>query len=408
MSKKIKESKKKENRQNNIEEEMSNEDKLETNNETTAMNEEEAYINEKKDTKRNKSDLIEVEVITKESTNDPKNNYVNLCLFSLSLETVYSLIYMFSSGSLNFIHLLLFFKYNFKFNFFYMFCHQLVLFIFFNLSKNRKSFKKNTGPISFSDFMSFKWFYLLFSIIHSLNYLTFYFAMQLLDNPVTFLSLRKLTYLMVSLYQLLIGIKKISFDKIITMGFLAIGGYICITDDFSKLYLGVFIVMISNYISSAYYIYSLALLKRTGISNLKILFYNSCILVPGLFIMVFISGEFSDIIKYFNEKGYESIVYINSFEGLFICIGISCFLTILTISKYLFNDGKNLSTNVVIINNLNDFLTSGLAYFYIIGFDDNLNVIFGFIMTTIGNIMGNINEKEEEYLTNVEVVQEVR
>ena len=408
MSKKIKESKKKENRQNNIEEEMSNEDKLETNNETTAMNDEEAYINEKKYTKRNKSDLVEVEVITKESTNDAKNNYVDLCLFSLSLETVYSLIYMFSSGSLNFVHLLLFFKYNFKFNFFYMLCHQLVLFIFFNLSKNRKSFKKNTGPISFSDFMSFKWFYLLFSIIHSLNYLTFYFAMQLLDNPVTFLSLRKLTYLMVSLYQLLIGIKKISFDKIITMGFLAIGGYICITDDFSKLYLGVFIVMISNYISSAYYIYSLALLKRTGISNLKILFYNSCILVPGLFIMVFISGEFSDIIKYFNEKGYESIVYINSFEGLFICIGISCFLTILTISKYLFNDGKNLSTNVVIINNLNDFLTSGLAYFYIIGFDDNLNVIFGFIMTTIGNIMGNINEKEEEYLTNVEVVQEVR
>ena len=406
MSKAKKESKKKEKQQINLEEEISNEDKIETNNETTAMIEEKATLNEKKYPKGHKSDVIEVEEIIKEPIDI--NTYIDLYFCALPLETTYALLYMISSGSLNFIHLLVFFRYNFKFNFSYMFCHQLSLSIFFTILINSKSFKKNTDQISFSDFMTLKWFYFTFSIIYALHYLTSYFAMQLLESSLTFFSLRKLTYLMVCIYQLLVGVKKFSYDKIISLGLIAAGGYLCIIDDLTKLYLGILIVMLSDYISSAYHIYSWSFIKRKGVSNLKILIYNSYILVPGLFVIIFISGEFSDLIKYFNEKGYESIFYINRVEGLFIILGISCFLVVLTMSKYLLNDGQNFSTNVAIINNLNDFLTNGLAYFYIIGFDESVSVIIGFVISIIGNIIGNINEGEEKMPKNVEIGQEVK
>ena len=408
MSKKLKRNKKNENQQIDTEEEISKEYKNEINNESIQINDEKITLNEKNYAKRDNKPSLDGtdEVITKDSRNFYSNTYVNLYFFGLSVETIYALIYMFCSGLLKFTHLLVFFRYNFKFNFSYMFCHQLVLLIFFCFSKNTKSFKKIIGPISLSDFISLKWFYLAFSIIYALHYLTLYFGMQLLESFFTYLTLRKITYLMINLYYLLVGIKKFAYNEIISFGLIAAGGYFCITDDFSKFYLGIFIVMISNYISSAYYIYSLAFIKRTGVSNLKIFFYNSCLLVPGLFIMIFISGEFDDLLKYFGEGRYFSMIYINSLSGFFITVGFSCCLNVLTMAKYLFNYGKYIPTNIVIIINLNDCLTVSFAYFYIIEFNGSFIVIIGFIITTIGNIIRELNENKKDKYLNIQKIQE--
>ena len=174
MSKAKKESKKKEKQQINLEEEISNEDKIETNNETTAMIEEKATLNEKKYPKGHKSDVIEVEEIIKEPIDI--NTYIDLYFCALPLETTYALLYMISSGSLNFIHLLVFFRYNFKFNFSYMFCHQLSLSIFFTILINSKSLKKKYRSNFFLRLYDFEM--VLFHIFNNLRFTLFNFIFR--------------------------------------------------------------------------------------------------------------------------------------------------------------------------------------------------------------------------------------
>ena len=202
-----------------------------------------------------------------------------------------------------------------------------------------------------------------------------------------FLSLKKLTLIMLFFIDFCYGKKKLSCITI-TCIFLVAGGSILVgMDSFSNDYFGYVVVFFNNVTAISYSKFTEVFRKHTGVSNLKLLVYNNYLAMPILIVAIFCTGESKRLYVYFtsDSNGSEGTLY-----GLALYLFISCvFCAILTSSFFISNE-KNSSLLTNLLTNTKTIATSVTLYL----FDKAKNklsipIFVGLVMSTLGAIFIN-------------------
>jgi len=313
--------------------------------------------------------------------------FLNLIWCELNIGLAFSYLYIFSAAMLNVVNRILFQNYKFLFNFTLIFLQQLVSLILFALGINNKNFKKQVGELSIEDFKKYKWYYIIFSLIFIANVFFNFYGNQLVKNISMFLSLKKLTLVMLFFIDFFYGKKKLSCITI-TCIFLVAGGSILVgMDSFSNDYFGYVVVFFNNVTAISYSKFTEVFRKQTGVSNLKLLVYNNYLAMPILLTAIFVTGESKKLYIYFtsDNNGSEGTIY-----GLSLFLFISCvFCAILTSSFFISNE-KNSSLLTNLLTNTKTIFTSVTLYL----FDKAKNklsipIFVGLTMSTLGAIFIN-------------------
>jgi drug/metabolite transporter (DMT)-like permease len=341
---------------------------------------------------------------------EPKT-YINFYFCKLSLNILYTITYVTAAIFLNIVNRLVFYKYQFnKYNFTFMLLQQIFCIVFFYIvSHKSETFKSQAGEITFKDFYVLKHYYFAFATVFMLNTIVIFVGTQMIINASMFQTLRKLVLVKVYFIDLCYGYKKITCFTSICVFMVTIGSILSGVDTFSRDYLGIGLTMISNFINVAYNKFTESFRRRTGVPNLKLLVYNSYISGPVLFILIFATGEFKQLILYFTEQKYlgengeEGSLY-----GYFILLFISCSLCIVLNSSFFMSNEKNSSLFTQLLANTKDLLTCVLSRFILAGNKFTFNIVFGLFISTVGAMMfsmkslcdnmisGSIGKKKEE------------
>ena len=319
---------------------------------------------------------------------EPKE-YINLFCCHLSLNIIYTLLYVSSAVFLNVINRVIFYTYHFnQYNFTFMLMQQLFCIVFFLiLSFKSQTFKAKAGEISFSDFLTLKYYYFSFGVVFILNALVTIIGTQMIINAAMFQTLRKLVLVKVYIFDLFFGYKKISTFTSICVILVTIGGLLSGIDTFSRDYLGIAVIMIGNIITVAYNKFTESFRRKTGVPNLKLLVYNCYMAGPVLFILIFISGEYQRLVLYFQEGGYSSEENEGSFLGFFCSMFFSCSLVIVLNCGFFMSNEKNSSLFTILLANTKDVVTSFLSYFILKGNKFTVNIFLGMVISTTGAFM---------------------
>ena len=319
---------------------------------------------------------------------EPKE-YINLFCCHLSLNIIYTLLYVSSAVFLNVINRVIFYTYHFnQYNFTFMLMQQLFCIVFFLiLSFKSQTFKAKAGEISFSDFLTLKYYYFSFGVVFILNALVTIIGTQMIINAAMFQTLRKLVLVKVYIFDLFFGYKKISTFTSICVILVTIGGLLSGIDTFSRDYLGIAVTMIGNIITVAYNKFTESFRRKTGVPNLKLLVYNCYMAGPVLFILIFISGEYQRLVLYFQEGGYSSEENEGSFLGFFCLMFFSCSLVIVLNCGFFMSNEKNSSLFTILLANTKDVVTSFLSYFILKGNKFTVNIFLGMVISTTGAFM---------------------
>ena len=338
---------------------------------------------------------------------EEKNNikYLNLFCCKINIGLIFTYIYIFTGALLNVINRIIFYNYNFRFNFTFAFLQQIMnLFLFTFIGNKSQTFINHAGKISFQNFLSYKYYYFFFTIIFAINILINFYGNQLVKNVSMFLSLRKFNAVMLFFVDFFIGKKKIDFITILCIFLITGGSLIINSDTFSKDYLGYVVVIVNNIATITSSKFSEIFRKMTGDSNLKLLIYNAYIINPLLFLLIFISGEYKELVKYFTQENKSNIE--GSFAGLFFYIFLSCFFSVVLNSSFFISNEKTSSLMTNLLTNTKSIFISAALYF----FDKKRNeltfkMVFGLGMATFGAVFitshsfwNNLkcNKKEEE------------
>ena len=313
--------------------------------------------------------------------------FLNLIWCELNIGLAFTYLYIFSAAMLNVVNRILFQNYKFLFNFTLIFLQQLTSLIIFTLGLSNENFKNKLGELSIQDFSKYKCYYISFSIIFIANTFFNFYGNQLVKNISMFLSLKKLTLVMLFFIDFFYGKKKLSCITI-TCIFLITGGSILVgMDSFSNDYFGYIVVFFNNVTAISYSKYTEVFKKHTKVSNLKLLVYNNYLNIPILILCIFLSGEAKRLYIYFTceNNGSEGTLY-----GLAMNVSISCiFCAILTASFFISNE-KNSSLLTNLLTNTKTIFTSVALYL----FDKAKNklsipIFVGLAMGTLGAIFIN-------------------
>ncbi len=319
---------------------------------------------------------------------EEKNNikYLNLFFCKINIGLIFTYIYIFTGALLNVINRIIFYNYNFRFNFTFAFLQQIMnLFLFTFIGNKSQTFINHAGKISFQNFLSYKYYYFFFTVIFAINILINFYGNQLVKNVSMFLSLRKFNAVMLFFVDFFIGKKKIDFITILCIFLITGGSLIINSDTFSKDYLGYVVVVVNNIATITSSKFSEIFRKMTGDSNLKLLIYNAYIINPLLFLLIFISGEYKELVKYFSQENKSNIE--GSFAGLFFYIFLSCFFSVVLNSSFFISNEKTSSLMTNLLTNTKSIFISAALYF----FDKKKNeltfkMVFGLGMATFGAV----------------------
>ena len=324
----------------------------------------------------------------KNTKSEEKNNikYLNLFCCKINIGLIFTYIYIFTGALLNVINRIIFYNYNFRFNFTFAFLQQIMnLFLFTFIGNKSQTFINHAGKISFQNFLSYKYYYFFFTVIFAINILINFYGNQLVKNVSMFLSLRKFNAVMLFFVDFFIGKKKIDFITILCIFLITGGSLIINSDTFSKDYLGYVVVIVNNIATITSSKFSEIFRKMTGDSNLKLLIYNAYIINPLLFLLIFISGEYKELVKYFTQENNSNIE--GSFAGLFFYIFLSCFFSVVLNSSFFISNEKTSSLMTNLLTNTKSIFISAALYF----FDKKKNeltfkMVFGLGMATFGAV----------------------
>ena len=240
-------------------------------------------------------------------------SFLNLGCCQLGIGLAFTYIYIHVSSALNITNRILFQNYDFQFNFTLSFLQQFVNLILFTfVGQHNEIFLKNAGALSFDDFWKYKYHYIVFAILFIFKLLSNFYGHQLVKNISMFLTLKKMQTVMLFFIDLCYGKKK--FGVITVLSFLLIsGGALVIgSETMSHDTMGYIMVLINNTVSIIYVKFSEVFKKYTGVSNQKLLVYNSYIANPILIVGIFITGEYKNVYDYFftgDEEMEGSIIY---------------------------------------------------------------------------------------------------
>ena len=341
-------------------------------------------MEDKKEKKQEEDEKIEEGCLI---INRGNKTFLNLIWCELNIGLAFTYLYIFSAAMLNVVNRILFQNYKFLFNFTLIFLQQLTSLIIFTLGLSNENFKNKLGELSLQDFSKYKCYYISFSLIFIANTFFNFYGNQLVKNISMFLSLKKLTLVMLFFIDFFYGKKKLSCITI-TCIFLITGGSILVgMDSFSNDYFGYIVVFFNNVTAISYSKYTEVFKKHTKVSNLKLLVYNNYLNIPILILCIFLSGEAKRLYIYFTceNNGSEGTLY-----GLAMYVSISCiFCAILTASFFISNE-KNSSLLTNLLTNTKTIFTSVTLYL----FDKAKNklsipIFVGLAMGTLGAIFIN-------------------
>ena len=319
--------------------------------------------------------------------NRGNKSFLNLIWCELNIGLAFTYLYIFSAAMLNVVNRILFQNYKFLFNFTLIFLQQLTSLIIFTLGTSNQNFRNKLGELSLQDFSKYKCYYISFSLIFIANTFFNFYGNQLVKNISMFLSLKKMTLVMLFFIDFFYGKKKLSCITI-TCIFLIAGGSILVgMDSFSNDYFGYVVVFFNNVTAISYSKYTEVFKKHTKVSNLKLLVYNNYLNMPILILCIFVSGEAKKLYIYFTSEnnGSEGTIL-----GLAMFLTISCvFCAILTASFFISNE-KNSSLLTNLLTNTKTIFTSVTLYL----FDKSKNklsipIFVGLAMGTLGAIFIN-------------------
>jgi drug/metabolite transporter (DMT)-like permease len=266
-----------------------------------------------------------------------------------------------------------------------MLCQQFIcLILFARVGSKNETFKSQSGEISFSDFLKFKYDYLLFGFIFILNILSSFYGNQLVINVTMFVTLRKLVLVMLFFVEFFYGKKKITKLTIFCIMLMTFGTLLIGSDDFSADYLGYAVVIINNTLTIIYIKLTEGFKKKTKASNLKLLIYNSYLANPILLIAMFISGEYKGVSNFFfgDVPPFEG-----SYFGFFFILFISCLMCLILNSSFFISNEKNSSLFTQLLVNCKDIFLSFLSYFFLKNNKLTIKMIFGLIISTVGAVL---------------------
>ena len=329
-----------------------------------------------------------------ENDDKSESSILNLGYCKISLGIIAAYTYIISSIGTNIINRVLFLQYDFKFDYSVLFLQQLSCAIFYIiLSWKSKSFRKSLGELSFKDFWKLKYKYLGYSLFFLILNLMGYIGYQIVTNIPMYVNLRKLVTAMTFIYQYFFKKKKISKINIIVVILLTIGAILSGIDDYTTDILGYLVIFIINIMSVMNLEISENFKKQNGISNIKLLAYNSFILPPVLIICIFLSGEFNLLTKYFSTK--HNFTYF----GLFFNLVLSCSVRIVDSISFFISNEKIKSLLTQILSDTKYIIVTLLSYFILKTFSFTWKNGLGLSISTLAAVIITINSMYE----NIEI-----
>ena len=324
-----------------------------------------------------------IDIINSQEYEEQKT-YINCGCFQLSIGIIYTYTYIAASILLNIINRVIFLTYKFKFNIFFLFLQQIICLLLFSVFGNKnKTFKKQAGELSIKDFMNFKYYYILFTLVFTVNVLSSFIANQIVINTTMFVTLRKFVLLMIFIIDFFFANKKFTKLTILCIFLMTSGALIIGLDDFTTDYVGYLMVFINNVATVIYIKFTENFRKKTGFTNLKLLVYNSYLIVPILIILIFISGEYKKIYLYFHTNNNTDY---NLF-GFYYYLTLSCALCVVLNSSFFLSNEKTSSLITQLLSNSKDIFVSGLSFIMLKDNNFSFNKIIGLIISTIGAIL---------------------
>ena len=342
-----------------------------------------------------------------ESNNDNNNKiYLNLFCCKLSVGIIFTYIFIICSITINIVNRVIFLKYKFKFNMTFIFLQQFFCMIFFTIvSKYSKLFHNQTGEVSFNDFYKLKYQYIAYSIFFIIKTITSFLGYQLVTNIPMYVNLRKFLTAMTFIYQCCFKKKRISNINILVVILLTLGALLAGIDDYSTDIKGYLAVFMKNTLNLINLEVSENFKKRNGVTNLKLLVYNSFLSTPILLISIFSLGEFGRLVQYFSDE--HDFNYISLFFYLF----ISCLVVMITNSSFFISNEKNTSLFTQLLSDTKYIFITLISYSVLKTFVFTWKNILGLFISTLAAIIITISTLydniEFKKLKNNQDMQEV-
>ena len=321
-----------------------------------------------------------------DNNNQEKKKFINLYICHLSVGIIFTYIFIICSITINIVNRVIFWKYKFKFNFTLVLFQQLFCMVFYFIcSQKSEIFIQQTGGISFSDFWKLKYQYIGYSIFFILKTVTSFLGYQLVTNIPMYVNLRKFLTAMTFIYQYFCKKKKISNINIFVVILLTLGALLTGIDDYStdiKGYLAVFTKNMFNLVNLEI---SENFKKKNGMTNLKLLVYNSFLSTPLLLIYIFINGEFFRLIDYFKENQEYNYFYLIFF------LVISCSIVMITNASFFISNEKNTSLFTQLVSDTKYIVITFISYIVLKSFTFTWKNITGLFLSTLAAIIITIN-----------------
>ena len=291
-----------------------------------------------------------------------------------------------ASMAINIVNRVIFLQYKFKFNFTLMLFHQIFCICFFIvLSKTSKSFIEMAGKISFQDFLRLKYQYIFYTLFFIFKTVVAFLGYQLVVNIPMYVSLRKLLTGMTFVYQYFFKKRKISNLNILEVILLTIGAILTGLDDYSTDIKGYIAVFLKNTTGLINLEISENFKKKNGVTNLKLLIYNSFLIIPILLIAILISGEYTKLKIYFNTE--HNFYYYRLCIQLF----LSCVIELTTNASFFMSNEKNSSLFTQLLSDTKYIFITILSYRVLKTFVFTWKNILGVAITTLAGIIITVN-----------------
>ena len=325
---------------------------------------------------------IEEKKYLQSNNEDNKKIYLNLYCCKLSVGIIFTYIFIMCSITINIVNRVIFLKYKFKFNMTFIFLQQFFCMIFFSIvSKYSKVFHNQTGEVSFGDFCKLKYQYIAYSIFFIIKTITSFLGYQLVTNIPMYVNLRKFLTAMTFIYQCCFKKKRISNINILVVILLTLGALLAGIDDYSTDIKGYLAVFMKNTLNLINLEVSENFKKRNGVTNLKLLVYNSFLSTPILLISIFSLGEFGKLVQYFSDE--HDFNYITLFFYLF----ISCLVVMITNSSFFISNEKNTSLFTQLLSDTKYIFITLISYSVLKTFSFTWKNILGLFISTLAAII---------------------
>ena len=332
-------------------------------------------------TEKEKNNSIQNNTINKISDTNEKT-YLNLYFCTLSTGIIAAYVYIIFSIIINIVNRVLFLQYEFDFNYTLLFLQQLICTIFYIIASRKSTlFKESAGEISFKDFYKLKFIYIGYSIFYIVKNIISFLGYQIVKNIPMYVNLRKLVTAMTFIYQFFFKKKKISTINILVVILLTVGAILSGIDDYTTDFLGYLIVFTKNTMSVMNLEISENFKNKYGISNIKLLAYNSFILPIFLIIFIFIFGEYKDVISYFKSE------HNFSYFGLFFNLFISCFIVFVNNISFFISNEKIKSLLTQLLSDSKYIFITLISYIVLKTFTFSWKNILGLAISTSGSII---------------------